>query len=260
METLETTQPPNVTKTSTSSASSSGTKQSSSSSSSSSRRPPPQYIFGVFPHGVNADYRVLVDGLLSDTVLPQTGSRVRTLAASILFYIPVVREISLWTGCVNASKPVAQRNLQQGLSLLILPGGQQEQLRTTYGQELVYIQRRKGFVKLAIQYGIPLVPVYVFGVNDYYSTSHFALSVRLWIVQYLGISWTMGCGFYKSPYCPFPVNTTMVFGEPIKVPHINHPTSEVVDQVHTQFVTALQQLFEHHKTDLGYGDRTLQVM
>ena len=216
-----------------------------------------QYILGVFPHGLNADFRILVDGMLPQ-VLP--GASVRTLAATILFWIPIVREVALWTGCVDASKPVAKRCLRKGLSLFIFPGGQQEQLRTTCGKELVYVQRRKGFVKLALEFGVPLVPVYVFGASDFYQTSHFALSTRLSILKYLGISLTLGTGCAGSSYCPLPVDTTMVLGEPILVPQIDKPSAEQVDQVHAQFVAALQQLFDKHKEKLGYGDRTLEIM
>ena len=224
-----------------------------------SSKTPPQYILGVFPHGLNADFRVLADGLLPE-ILPQSGHKVRSLAATVLFAIPIVREVALWTGCVDASKDVARRNLRNGLSLLIMPGGQQEQLRTTHGKELVYLQRRKGFVKLAIEFGVPLVPVYVFGANDMYQTSHFALSTRLTLLKYLGISWTLGRGLCGSPYCPLPVDITMVFGEPIMVQQMEKPSPEVVEDAHAQFVAALQQLFDKHKASLGYGDRTLEIM
>ena len=157
---------------------------------------PRQYILGVFPHGLNADFRILADGLLAH-VLPQTASNVRTLAATVLSVIPVVREMALWTGCVDASKPVAKRCLRQGLSLYIFPGGQQEQLRTTHGKEIVYVKRRKGFVKLALEFGVPLVPAYVFGASDLYRTSSFALSARLAMVKWTGISITLGSGLWR---------------------------------------------------------------
>lgn len=218
-----------------------------------------QYILGVFPHGLNADFRIMADGLLSE-VLPQSASRVRTLSATILFWIPIVREFALWTGCVDASKPVAKRCLRHGLSLYIFPGGQQEQLRTAHGKELAYVQRRKGFCKLALEFGVPLVPVYVFGANDLYYTSQWALSARLMLVKYLGISLTFGHGLWKSPYCPLPVNVTMVFGEPIPVTKVEHPTNEQVEKLHEQFVNTLQKLFDQHKKALGFGDRKLEIM
>lgn len=225
---------------------------------------PQRYILGVFPHGNNADWRILADGLLATQgdVLPATAgaNRVRTLAATVLFTLPVVREVALWSGCVDAGRRSAQKCLQNGMSLLILPGGQQEQLRVTPGHELVYLRRRKGFCRLALQYGVPLVPVYVFGLTDAYRTSPFLLSWRLRLVQTLGLSWTIATGQWGSPYCPLPVDSTVVFGEPLLVGRVAEPTRDQVDKLHAEFIDALQRVFDQHKDALGYGDRTLEIM
>jgi 2-acylglycerol O-acyltransferase 2 len=221
---------------------------------------PQQYILAVFPHALQADFRVLVDGML-DQVLPQTAPRVRTLGATVLFTLPMVREIFLWSGGVDARRSVAERCLKANLSLLVLPGGQQEQLRTQHGHELVYVQRRKGFVKLALRYGTPLVPVYVFGANDYYYTSSWLLPLQLWLMKVTGLSLVVGAGLFGLPTIPRPVDTTMVFGEPLDFgAPIAQPTTEQVEAAHAKFVTALQQLFDQHKEACGYGDRVLEIM
>ena len=139
-------------------------------------------------------------------------------------------------------------------------GGQQEQLRTTHGKEIVYLKRRKGFVKLALEFGVPLVPVYIFGSSDAYYTSQFALSTRLAIVKYLGISITLGQGYLWSSHCPLPVDTTIVFGEPIVVTKVEKPTAEQVDALHAKFISELRRLFDEHKDSLGYGDRILEIV
>ena len=61
-------------------------------------------IIAIHPHGIAADFRVALDGLLY-AALP--GRTVLALAASVLFSLPFVRELCLWTRCIDASKKVA---------------------------------------------------------------------------------------------------------------------------------------------------------
>lgn len=84
-----------------------------------------QAIMAFFPHGVNSDFRVLMDGLMYEAF---PSLRARTLAASILFQLPGLRGYSLATSCVDAGRKTATRCLKQGFSLLLCPGGQDEQI------------------------------------------------------------------------------------------------------------------------------------
>lgn len=120
-------------------------------------------VVGIHPHGLASDYRVAMDGLLYEA-LP--GRTLLTLGASVLFMLPLVRELCLWTRCIDARKAVAARALKKGHSLMVIPGGEAEQLRTQTGVEEVYLSKRVGFVKLAMQHGAALVPCYAFGTVD----------------------------------------------------------------------------------------------
>lgn len=224
-------------------------------------KPNAQVILGVFPHGSYADYRVAMDGIL-DNAMPNVAPNVRSLAASAMFRIPIVREIGLWTGCVDASRKVAERQLDKGRSLLIIPGGEAEQIRTENGKEIVYVQKRKGFIKLALRKGVPVVPVYVFGVSDMYHTSHALFGFRHWLVKNLGVAVCFTLGKWYSPFCPVNVKTTIVFGKPIemKCKKEGDPTDEEVQAKHKEFVASLEKLFEDNKKTYGYGDRKLQII
>ena len=220
-----------------------------------------QFVIGVFPHGSWADYRVLMDGMLPQ-IFPNIASNIKTLAASVLFRMPIIREISLWTGCVDARRSVAERQLDSGRSLLIIAGGEAEQIRTTFGKEIIYLSKRKGFVKLALQKDIPLVPCYVFGCSDYYRTNLCFFDARVTLVKMLGVCISLASGYLGSPWCPFPVKTTIVFGKPIqsKVEYKFSPTQEEIDTAHAAFVVNIKALFDEHKGRLGFGDRELVIV
>ena len=86
-----------------------------------------------------------------------------------------------------------------------------------------------------------------------------------------GVCITLCSGLWGSPLCPLPKKTTIVFGKPIwfessETPKSDskscgfEPTSEELDKGHALFVKELTALFDEHKTRLGYGDRTLEVI
>jgi 1-acyl-sn-glycerol-3-phosphate acyltransferase len=221
----------------------------------------PQFLFAIFPHGSNVDYRLLMEGMLYET-LPHLAPNIRTLAATIIFRLPIVREFALWTGCIDASRAVASKALHAGRSILVLPGGEAEQIRTVHGREKVYLHRRKGFIKIALRHGVPIVPIYVFGASDYYHTWFVGYGLRLWIMKKLGVCITLAFGLYGSTLCPLPVETTIVFGKPLDftVKEAGAPSDKEVVDAHQQFCEALRELFDKHKKSLGYGDRQLEIL
>lgn len=83
----------------------------------------------------------------------------------------------LWLGCVDASSATAKYNLDRNRSLLIYIGGEKEQLMTEKGKEKIFVKSRKGFIKLALQYGAHLVPMvrpsFVTDTIQYLQTTEF---------------------------------------------------------------------------------------
>lgn len=221
-----------------------------------------QYILAIHPHGV-----LSLDHLLTlvsfdptlEQVAPQ-GER-SALSAGILFKIPFIREAGLWLGCVDASRATATRCLQKGLSLSVVPGGEREQLLSQRGSvESLILKRRQGFVKLALQHGIPLVPVYCFGENQLYHQSTFMMRFRSWVQRSLGIALVMPYGRFGVPWVPCPTPLQLVVGAPIQVPTIKEPSHEEVDMHHQRYMAELTNLFLRHRETAGYGELTLEML
>jgi 1-acyl-sn-glycerol-3-phosphate acyltransferase len=226
-------------------------------------KPNAQFIVAEFPHAVWADYHVPLDALLHQpNVFPNVAPNIRSLCASVLFRVPIVREWCLWTSGIDASKPVAEAALKRGRTLVVRPGGLAEQLRTTKGKEIVYLSQRKGFLVLAMKHNVPVVPCYIFGASDYhYTWNDWFFGPREFIQKRFGVCLPLAVGYLGS-MCPRPIKTTITFGKPIyfEVKENGNPTDEEISTAHKIFCDALIALFDEHKCALGYSDRQLEIV
>jgi len=214
-------------------------------------------MVGLHPHGIASDYRILMDGIMYEA-LP--GRPLFTLAATVLFCVPIIRELCLWTRCIDARKQVALRALRKGHSLMVIPGGEKEMIDTKSGVEEVYLKTRKGFVKLALEADAALVPTYVFGCVDLYDTYTAFFAPREWLRKTFGVCIPLYRGTFG--FIPKRVPCDVVMGEPLEVTCAvpGAPTDEEVSAAHDAYVRALCALFDQHKGRFGYSERELKVM
>uniref|UniRef100_G1R9X0 Monoacylglycerol O-acyltransferase 3 n=1 Tax=Nomascus leucogenys TaxID=61853 RepID=G1R9X0_NOMLE len=77
--------------------------------------------------------------------------------------------------------PVSRQSLdfilsqpQLGQAVVIMVGGAHEALYSVPGEHCLTLQKRKGFVRLALRHGASLVPMYSFGENDIFRLKAFA--------------------------------------------------------------------------------------
>ena len=209
----------------------------------------------------------MLDGLLvgENRLMPNVKSW-RALAASVLFTLPLVRELTLWSGCIDAGRESANKCLEAGHSLVIVPGGEHEQMLTRYGHESVYIKKRKGFVRLALKHKTGLIPAYVFGCVDTQHTSSFLIDLRMWLMKNYYVAIPLFAGEYYLPGAAFRVPLNVVFGPPIEMPEMPElakgemPERALVDKVHAQYVVALKKVFDDNKAKFGCAGRELEIL
>lgn len=155
------------------------------------------------------------------------------------------------------------KKFEEGKTLAIIPGGEAEAIRTENGRDLTILKGRKGFVSLALQYGIPIVPTYTFGLGEVYTTSKTALfAIRDVLQRKLRVAIPIYWGVGGSPM-PKQVPLFFAIGNPIQVPanpSKERPADALVDEFHAKYVEALEALFKQHRAAAGYADRELDVM
>ena len=88
------------------------------------------------------------------------------LAHDLVFKVPGVRAVLTPYGTVPASPANMRRALARDAALLVYPGGDHETYRATWHSADIDFAHRTGFVRLALELGVPIVPVVAIGGQE----------------------------------------------------------------------------------------------
>ncbi|MEW5319437.1 MAG: hypothetical protein WDW38_010589 [Sanguina aurantia] len=113
------------------------------------------YIFAELPHGC-FPLGPLVAGTECVHIFP--GFNIFSLAASSVFSVPLWRHFMTWIGSVPATPGNFKKLLKSG-SVAVIVGGIAEMYMLHPKKEIVVLKDRKGFVRIAVEMGVPIVPV-----------------------------------------------------------------------------------------------------
>jgi 1-acyl-sn-glycerol-3-phosphate acyltransferase len=91
--------------------------------------------------------------------------RFHQLAHSVAARMPWMGLIRHW-GTVVASHENAKRAFKRGAPVLVYPGGDYETFRPSTHSDKIEFGGRKGFIKLALEEGVPIVPVVSIGGQE----------------------------------------------------------------------------------------------
>ncbi|KAJ8515906.1 hypothetical protein ON010_g18501 [Phytophthora cinnamomi] len=221
--------------------------------------PEKQYVLSFHPHGImpisvmwlqfTAQWRKLFPNFYA-----------HILTASILHQIPLARDVLHFYGSREVTRQAFAYTLKQKESVLLVPGGQAEMLEQQSAKNEVRVYtHHKGFIRLAIEHGVPLVPVLSFKEGEMMDNVQ-APMLQRWFVKKLA---------FPFPYFPYgrallpiprKIDIPVVVGEPLEVPHIEKPTQEDIDKVHAKYFAVLQEMFDKYKDEVGCGDYKLVLI
>lgn len=146
------------------------------------------------------------------------------LVHDAVFRVPVVRNTMIKIGALRASRRNAEKVLQAGGMLAILPGGDAEALRSFRDRNRVDFRGHTFFVELALRYGVPVVPVVNVGGHEVYFTLLSSRRLARWtgierltrvktLPVHVGLPWGIWPGGFL-PYLPLPAKISYRVGEP----------------------------------------------
>ncbi|XP_975108.2 2-acylglycerol O-acyltransferase 1 [Tribolium castaneum] len=216
------------------------------------------YLFACFPHGV------VPLGLYSTIVNSHSkfrnlypNFRVKLAITPFLFVFPFTRELAMALDFISCSFKSLMRVLSKpegGEIVVLFPGGALECSYNQYQPQFYkcVLNRRKGFVRVALKSGAALVPVLTFGENDLLTVENsFWQKFRFITERYQ----TFACGFvhgrgvFQSTFGMVPRRkpTMTVVGTPIATAKTENPSDAQVDALHKKFQEELEKLFEKYK-------------
>nr|XP_018909405.1 PREDICTED: 2-acylglycerol O-acyltransferase 2-A-like [Bemisia tabaci] len=218
------------------------------------------YLFCGYPHGM------LCSGAFGNFVAASPefkrlfpGLTTYLLTLNVHFNMPIFRELLLCLGSCSSSRESMTYLLghpEKGKAVVLMVGGASESLYCHPGSYKIILKRRKGFIRVALETGAPLVPVFSFGETDVFDqVSNPPGSWLLWLQstlkKVLGVApcIPLGRGIFQYSFGIAPRRTpiTTVVGRPIMLPQEPNPSSELVDKYHKIFMEELMELFETHK-------------
>jgi len=167
-------------------------------------------------------------------------------------------------GTVAASHEHAQQALREGAALLVYPGGDWEVHRPTWEGDKVDFNDRKGFIRLALNENVPIVPVVSAGGQE----TALVLSRGDWLARLLQLDkmfrlkvlpltvappWGLSVGDFL-PRVPFPAKLTIEVLPPIELREQFGPDPDV-DEVYDHVTRAMQETL-----DALYAERRYPVI
>lgn len=196
-------------------------------------------------------------------LFPGMTFHVCTLASN--FVTAGLREILMSLGC----RPVSEESIRYALThgrgqcVVDVVGGSSEALdQEPHTYELTLLKRR-GYLRIALEEGVDLVPCFSFGENNTFHQKDNSRGTMLRRVQEalkkgIGMSPTLFWGRSVTGdewgFLPLRRRITTVVGPPVKVKKsFGKATEQDIDELRGRYVQALKKLFDEHADEYAPG-------
>jgi len=188
---------------------------------------------------------------------------VHPLVHDFAYAAPSVARHARRLGILRASHDNARAAFDAGRAVLVYPGGDREAFRPFTERHRIVLAGRKGFVKLALRAGVPIVPLVSVGLHESFIvlTRGDRVAERLGLKKLLrtevmpiglGLPWGLFPAFF--PFLPVPTHIDMRFLDPIALdgdPEDEDALSDGYDRVETAMQEAMDDLSRNRVPWLG---------
>ncbi|MBT3983894.1 MAG: acyltransferase family protein [Bacteriovoracaceae bacterium] len=147
------------------------------------------------------------------------------LAHTTAISIPILHHLAVPLGAIRASHENAKILFENGKNVIVYPGGDMDAMRSYKERNRVIFGGRMGYIRLALNHGVPIIPVVSAGahttflvLNDGKSIAKFFkldkyLRIKVWPIT-LSLPWGLTFG-PPPPHFPMPTKITIEVLNPI---------------------------------------------
>lgn len=153
--------------------------------------------------------------LLGDAIFRGTGRLPRGLGDDRLFQIPGVRDVIRAVGIVPASPEAGEQMLKDGQVVGVAPGGMWESLRPRQERRRSRWEGRRGFVRLALRTGVPMIFGACPAADDIYTVYPSRVTNAVYKRLHVPVPVARGVG---PTLLPRPVKIRAFLSEPLHPP------------------------------------------
>lgn len=207
-----------------------------------------KYLFVFIPHGLVTISQIVH---IIDPKSDLNSLKMYNAAHSYLFRIPIVREILQMAGVIPVDKNYINKHLQHN-SVSITVGGIREVSYALDNQpnDKLFIKNRKGFIKIAQQNSVDIVPIYCWNEQQFLTfTGNYYLDIINKICCILS-GRTIDLNVFQAllPSKLYKIigailgniqGTKLYCGEPINVGGMS------LDEAHAHYISRIQTLFNY---------------
>ena len=206
-----------------------------------------QYLIGIHPHGLLPFGTIgcIFSGLdLDDKNIFSSyfKNNIYFGGASLCFYFPLMRDFYLLIGGIDCSKPILEKFINNNNSLILFLGGAEEAKFCNVKFSKIFIKSRKGYIKLAIENELTIVPCYCFGNNNIFKSFDFdILSIFYLFKKITGIWFPRGIPSITS------IKSYTIIGKHILVEKKKLYTEEDLVVIQKLYINNLIEIFNKYK-------------
>jgi 1-acyl-sn-glycerol-3-phosphate acyltransferase len=192
--------------------------------------------------------------LLMASIYEHSNRIPRALIDRLFFKVPGLGQLMEAFGSREGTRDNAIKMLSEGEILVLAPGGMREALRPSRSKYQIMWNRRKGFTKLAIETGVPIILAACPAADDLYDIAPSHITAWAYKTLRIPLFFAKGLGFTAIPK---PVKLTHFLSEPLyPPPKSTDPEvfAQRVDEFHSQVVNRMEKLMKESTASMHPGN------